>query len=89
MIEMGSSFQRDFWYRTKMKKDTLSQVTEPKVCITNETDVQYQKIPNTEMQIQKAVNKKPKPKGTKIEGAGGVESKTKLQKLNKVKTKEV
>ena len=52
-------------------------------------------VQNAKMQIQKAVNKKPKPKGTKTEGAGGVESKTKLQKkrkknkLNKVKTKEV
>lgn len=74
MIEMGSSFQRDFWYRTKMKKDTLSQVTEPKVCITNETDVQYQKIPNTEMQIQKAANKKLATKGNKNRESGQTEN---------------
>ena len=65
MIEVGSSFQRDFWCRTKMKKDTLSQVTEPKASISNETDVQYKKIPNTKMQMQKAVNKKLATKGDK------------------------
>lgn len=48
-----------------MKKDTLSQVTEPKASISNETDVQYKKIPNTKMQMQKAVNKKLATKGDK------------------------